>query len=292
MPEKRFDIFINKTLEIGIWDKETHAEKDVNIYIPNLIKATLVVEYNIITAVNSFYVKFNGVKVINDIYCAYGNCRNTVKADITNVIVSGENRFYIDFYKLFHLPRECKMVFTAYIVIEYEGSPPQVPKKMSVRILTDRINLSSNPFDNKTVNVIVNVAFGRTRIVSSTVDAVWSVNAGGSSCDVYWNSSKVAGFYCGIGQCSDKKSESIRLNRSNELTVKVYKAYPNTWESTTFISVILNIEYIGEQPKVWISPPLPGWLTFLKYIAVIGAGIIGGFYIDRRVIRRESREKS
>ena len=294
MPEKRFDIFINKTLEIGIWDKRTHAEKDINIYIPNLVKATLVVEYNVITAVDEFYVKLNGVKVINDILCGNGNCKNTVKADITKIIVNGKNNFYIEFYKVFHLPRECKMVFSAYVIIEYEGSPPQIPKKMSVRILVDRVNLSSSPFGNKTLNVIVNTAWSnRTRIVSSNIDSVWSVNAGGTSCDVYWNGSKVYGFYCGIGQCSDEKKEDISLNNgSNELTVKVYKAYPNTWSSTTFISVVLNIEYVGEPPKLWISPPIPGWLTFLKYAAVIGLGIVCGFYIDKKVIRHEGRKET
>ena len=290
---KTITIFKDKKVTIDVMGNDNHVKKNVDVYVENLIKATLKVDYNMISGGNSFNVLFNNHKAIDDIYCGWGGCKDTVEADVTSYLVN-TNTFDLHFFKApFWHPGAKEMIFSAYLIIEYEGAPPEKPKRMNVALLNG-VRIEGEGTRRVAVTALWDER--KTKVLDTKLMTTWEVNASQMSCDIYWNGKKVHGYYCGWGQCSDNRTSPVELRKGvNELMVKVYKSIWHPWSATTIISAILEITYIGDKPKISVSPPLPDWATWVKYGAIAAGCMLGGYIITEKLKgggKSEVRHKS
>ena len=296
MPTETVTIFKDRRVTIDVMGNDNHAKRNVNVYVEKLINAVLKVDYNMISGGNSFNVVFNNHKVIDDVYCGWGGCKDTIKTDVTDYLVNGTNTFDLHFFKApFWHPGAKEMIFSSYLIIEYEGQPPEQPKKMNVVLLRgERIDLGSfEGRKSKRVTVTALWDNAKTKILNTTLKTVWEVNTFQMACDIYWNGEKVHDYYCGVGQCSDSRKSVVQLLRGvNELLVDVHKTSPIPWGSTTIITAILEVTYVGDKPLIRTSPPLPDWITWVKYGAIVGGCALGGYVIAKGVRKSEGRKKS
>lgn len=280
--QKKIVVCEDQEVSIGFLDCETKLNKDFYVYFSGLKKAEMYVEYNIDSGGNSFYLKLNGHKILNDIYCGWGGCKGAKTIDITNYIMSGRNDLVIDLYKApFCHPGDKKMTITTYVYLEYESGGEVKEKTVT---LFDNYEIKLGHMDSeKSVSVPVILETAGSKIIDAKLSVAWSVDVDQMACNFYWNGMLVKNFYCGWGQCSDSGEEDIYsfLRNTNKLVVRAYKPIWHPWATTTTVSAQLKIYYVGNPPSVIHTPPISGLLDYVKY-GLVGAGIGGIAYLLTR----------
>jgi len=289
MPSKTVTIYRNYKVTIPWNYHDAHAKKEIGVYVEILKSAKIKIDYRDMAGATAFGVIFNNHRLRlngnDEIYCGWGGCEGSVSADVTDVLVNGVNTFDLHYHKVLPFDMLEKSVWIdAYLIVEYEGQPPEQPKKMNVVLLQGkRIDLTQMD-SGKRCKVAVTALWNesRTKVLEAKLKTTWEVNVSQMACDIYWNGEKVHDYYCGWGQCQDSRESVVQLiNGVNDLTVEVYKPIWHPWGSTTIVSAILEVTYIGDKPMIKVTPPLPDWITWVKYGAIAGGCMLGGYVIAK-----------
>jgi len=290
MPVEVIELFKNKKVKIGYWDGEAKVSKRINCYVEKLKKAELVFDYNIESGGNTVELYYNYQKVF-DYYCGLGGCKGKETIDITDLFTGTDDEFLLKFYKapVWH-PGEKTMYFTAVLRIEYEGAPPEEPKTARFNVYRGTVKLSHLDSE-KTVGKSIYLEYdeSETTIISSRLIVSWSVDAGQMACDVLFNGQKVGDFYCGLGGCSETKSFDVSIGKFNELKFRVYKTVWHPFASTTNISAVLEIKYIGKEPRLSTAPVFA--LDWTKLALVVGGGVLAGAVIGKLLSEKKSKSE-